>query len=205
MLKVIGASWFQTRVSTCIVGAVSALGILAVILGEIDRWVQATATCWCASEACITPGKLWGMRTVDGTWYEWVTWKTNSMEQSPSWEGDNCSARQEIVRLSWNTVLYRVHKSPPIPRPCASFRNLLRILLWGVSHEPNLQTGGRPLTQYIRIYSQYLGASPACRELPVVYGTRRFITVFTKARHQSLPRALWIQSTPLNPIYLTSF
>jgi len=37
MLKVIGASWFQTRVSTCIVGAVSALGILAIILGEIDR------------------------------------------------------------------------------------------------------------------------------------------------------------------------
>jgi hypothetical protein len=37
MLKVIGASWFQTRVSTCIVGAVSALGILAVIMGEIDK------------------------------------------------------------------------------------------------------------------------------------------------------------------------
>jgi hypothetical protein len=37
MLKVIGASWFQTRVSTCIVGVVSALGILAIILGEIDK------------------------------------------------------------------------------------------------------------------------------------------------------------------------
>jgi hypothetical protein len=37
MLKVVGASWFQTRVSTCIVGVVSALGILAVILGEIGR------------------------------------------------------------------------------------------------------------------------------------------------------------------------
>jgi hypothetical protein len=37
MLKVIGASWFQTRVGACIVGTVSALGILAVILGEIDR------------------------------------------------------------------------------------------------------------------------------------------------------------------------
>ncbi|XP_021942139.1 putative phospholipase B-like lamina ancestor isoform X2 [Zootermopsis nevadensis] len=40
MLKVVGASWYQTRVSTCIVGAVSALGILAVILGEIDRWAM---------------------------------------------------------------------------------------------------------------------------------------------------------------------
>jgi hypothetical protein len=37
MLKVVGASWFQTRVSTCIIGAVFALGILAIILGEIDK------------------------------------------------------------------------------------------------------------------------------------------------------------------------
>lgn len=37
MLKVIGASWFQTRVGTCIVGVVSALGILAIIMGEIDK------------------------------------------------------------------------------------------------------------------------------------------------------------------------
>jgi hypothetical protein len=46
MLKVIGASWFQTRVSTCIVGVVSALGILAVILGELDRYVYFPALHW---------------------------------------------------------------------------------------------------------------------------------------------------------------
>lgn len=37
MLKVIGASWFQTRVGTCIIGVVLALGILAVIVGELGR------------------------------------------------------------------------------------------------------------------------------------------------------------------------
>lgn len=40
MLKVIGASLLQTRVSTSIVGAVFALGVLAIILGEIDQEVD---------------------------------------------------------------------------------------------------------------------------------------------------------------------
>jgi hypothetical protein len=32
------------------------------------------------------------------------------------------------------------------------------------------------------------------------YGTRRFITVFTRAHHRSLPWAEWTHSTPSNPI-----
>jgi hypothetical protein len=35
-------------------------------------------------------------------------------------------------------------------------------------------------------------------KFPVSYGTRRFITVFTRARHWSLHTARWIQSTPSN-------
>jgi hypothetical protein len=36
------------------------------------------------------------------------------------------------------------------------------------------------------------------------YGTRKFITVFTKARHWTLSWASWIQFAPLIPISLSS-
>jgi hypothetical protein len=45
-------------------------------------------------------------------------------------------------------------------------------------------------------------------EFPAFYGTRRFVTMFTTARHWFLSRATWIQSTSLIPfskIHLTSF
>jgi hypothetical protein len=39
----------------------------------------------------------------------------NFMEQSPSWEDNSRSARQEILHLFWNPkVYYRVHKNPPL-------------------------------------------------------------------------------------------
>jgi len=37
MLKVVGASWLQTRISTYILVAVALLGIGAIILGEIGQ------------------------------------------------------------------------------------------------------------------------------------------------------------------------
>jgi hypothetical protein len=44
-----------------------------------------------------------------------LTNRTNSMEQSPSYGDDSCSARQEILLLLLNpTAHYHVHKSPPL-------------------------------------------------------------------------------------------
>jgi hypothetical protein len=41
-------------------------------------------------------------------------------------------------------------------------------------------------------------------KLPAFCGTRKFITLFTRARHRSLSRARWIQSKPSHNIILTS-
>jgi len=45
----------------------------------------------------------------------------------------------------------------------------------------------------------------AGQKFPVSYGNRRFITVFTRARHWSLSRSAWIQSTPSCPVSKMQF
>jgi len=42
----------------------------------------------------------------------------------------------------------------------------------------------------------------ASQEIPYLFGTRRFITVFTTARHLSLSWGRWIQYTPSHHISL---
>ena len=55
------------------------------------------------------------------------------------------------------------------------------------------------LTPWSRVVLEKLTSSAASQEIPRIFGTRRFITVLTSARHLSLPWAYSIQSSQLPP------
>jgi hypothetical protein len=56
------------------------------------------------------------------------------------------------------------------------------------------------LTPWCRILFEKLIVTQLIKNILLSYGTRRFITVFTKARHWTLSWASWIQFTPSIPI-----
>jgi hypothetical protein len=55
------------------------------------------------------------------------------------------------------------------------------------------------LTKRSKFILGKLTVAQLVNKFPAFYGTRRFITVFTTARHWSLSWARWIQSTPSQP------
>jgi hypothetical protein len=60
------------------------------------------------------------------------------------------------------------------------------------------------LTPWSRVCLEKLVVTQLVKKFPAFYGTRRFITVFTRARHWSLSWARCIQSTTFHPISLKS-
>jgi hypothetical protein len=61
------------------------------------------------------------------------------------------------------------------------------------------------LTPWSRVLLEKLTGSAASQEIPRIFGTRRFLTVLTSARHLSLSCANSIQSPQLPPISWRSF
>jgi len=55
-----------------------------------------------------------------------------------------------------------------------------------------------------RVLLEKLTVTHLVKEVSAFYGTRRFVTAFTRSRHWSLSWARWIQSTPSHPISLGS-
>jgi hypothetical protein len=87
--------------------------------------------------------------------------------------------------------------------------------LWKVSAAPNLgsaRTTQKTVTWLVPYSYLLMELSPSggatnsagTQEFPSIYGTRRFITVFTRALHWSLSWARSIQSIPSHPISLRS-
>jgi hypothetical protein len=62
----------------------------------------------------------------------------------------------------------------------------------------------KQLTPWNRVLPEKLTVTHLVKTFPSSCGTRRFITMFTSARHWSLSWALWIQSAPSQPISLRS-
>jgi hypothetical protein len=60
------------------------------------------------------------------------------------------------------------------------------------------------LTPWCRILFEKLVVTHLVKNILLSYGTRRFITVFTQARHWTLSWASWIQFAPSIPISLRS-
>jgi len=58
---------------------------------------------------------------------------------------------------------------------------------------------GKILTPWSRVLLEKLTGSTASQEIPRIFGTRRFLTVLTNARHLSLSWANFIQSPQTPP------
>jgi len=140
------------------------------------------------------------------------------MEQSPSWEANRFSASQEISHILWNPkVHYRIHKCPPTvpilsqldpvhtPHP-TSWRS---ILILSFHLRLGLPSGLFPSLTYLLTYwltpwsivlFENLTSFQLVKKFPTFYGTRRFITVPTSARHLSVSWAISIQSIAHIPL-----
>jgi len=119
--------------------------------------------------------------------------------------------RQQPI-LTWSSShvnFCSVNSSPVCTTPC-----VLGVLIhWDVLYGC-LAFRGRPsgflpiasllhtylLTPWSRVLLEKLTASQLGKKFPAFYGTRRFITAFTSARHLSLSWTSLIQSIPPHPI-----
>ena len=99
--------------------------------------------------------------------------RATSMWPQSSW----CESRQTAPRpafLEENTIKIRLKK----------YMNIIKLYLL--------------LTSWRRVLREKLTSSQLVKKFPTFYGTRSFITAFTRTRHLSLSRAISVQS--ISPI-----
>ncbi|XP_046619516.1 putative phospholipase B-like lamina ancestor isoform X1 [Neodiprion virginianus] len=126
MLKVVGASWLQTRISTYILGAVALLGIGAIILGEFGQYVYTSVE-------------------NDGTYAATVTWKQNGAYRIDFWgQGNDLEAiptgaarayyRTGIHHTGWSVIEIKSSEDYPDTVQAYSTGLLEGSLTWQLIH-----------------------------------------------------------------------
>jgi hypothetical protein len=99
---------------------------------------------------------------------------SNFMELSPSWEGANCAAIQELPNILWNQMVnYRVHKSPPLVPilnqidPVHTTPSYLSKIHFNISHPPTFWPSSWSLFFWLsHQYSIYISILPHLRYMP---------------------------------------
>jgi len=105
---------------------------------------------------------------------------SNSSKPSPSSEANSQLLNEFPVFYENPMVHYRVHNSPPILRPCVTFRNKPFFLRWGdVSPSPNPQVRGPHLIGYPRLPIQYIRSYILKKERKIFWSPERWCPTTT--------------------------
>jgi hypothetical protein len=120
------------------------------------------------------------------------------MQQSPPWVANSQSTPQEIPCILWNrNVRYRIHKGPLLVHILSQMHPIHNLPIYFPKIHTYLLHGAE---YYLKSWLTPTLSKKSC----FLYGTRRLITVFTKARHWTVSWASWIQFAPSIPIPLRS-
>jgi hypothetical protein len=119
---------------------------------------------------------------------ETVQAQINSTRGS-SWDARISPSNQEISRILWNeTIHHRFHNSPTAVTVSPDKSSIQTSVLFTSL-----------LTPCSTVLLEKLTGLQLLKKFPALYGTRRFITAFTSARHLSLTWPSSIQSIPPYP------
>ena len=140
---------------------------------------------WLDSPSRLIPPYFWGFK---------ITIRNTKIVRNPP---NKRSVRRRDLHLATHNTHTRQISSPGEIRT----RNPRKL----EAADPRLRTLGQldrrfklthSLIPWSRILLEKLTEAQLVKKFPAFYGTRRFITVFTRARHLSLSWTSWIQSMP---------
>jgi hypothetical protein len=137
-----------------------------------------------------------------------------SFQNAGNFISDSCTPNLNLAGKKVLPSKYCKISSHVFGRQCAhtasSMFHCLNLRIYRRKHRLNISTTGTTcdpahylltylLTQWSTVLLEKLTGLQLVKKFPALYGTRRFITAFTGARHLSLTWASSIQSIPPHP------